>query len=281
MSTAFATLIREILDWRLAQYLSRGQFTDVVCSVSRNSGGNPILFLPSSNNGAGLPKGPLDVVVDGRPMKAVIAKIAVNVVHEPGNSKNELLDILHGWFGDEAGRPGRGDRVRFHKKENTIVMEAFGPNAESTYGAKVWERYSREKIPQEFGLVFNHAISNVGFVVSEPHVFLLVTLEKDDMNPGHRYTDHFLSDEEFIWQSQNRTSQKSKHGQIIKNHHTIGIHVQLFVRPTKRIGQAPASFVYCGEVDFVSWEGDTPITVRWRLREPVPRSHWAALKIPA
>src|SRR5262249_28212630 len=44
-STAFATLLREILDWRLAQYLSRGQFTDVVCSVSRNASGNPILFL--------------------------------------------------------------------------------------------------------------------------------------------------------------------------------------------------------------------------------------------
>jgi superfamily II DNA or RNA helicase len=53
--TAFATLLREILDWRLAQYLSRGRFTDIVCSVSRNSSGNPILFLPSS--GDGLPKG--------------------------------------------------------------------------------------------------------------------------------------------------------------------------------------------------------------------------------
>jgi hypothetical protein len=111
--TAFAILLREILDWRLAQYLSRGQLTDIVCSVSRNSSGNPILFLPSS--GGGLPKGPLDVVVNGRPMQAVIAKIAVNVVRAPGGSTNELADILRGWFGEEAGTPGRGERVRFHK----------------------------------------------------------------------------------------------------------------------------------------------------------------------
>jgi superfamily II DNA or RNA helicase/HKD family nuclease len=277
--TAFAILLREILDWRLAQYLSRGQVTDVVCSVSRNSSGNPILFLPSS--GGGLPQGPLDVLINGRPMQAVIAKIAVNVVRAPGGSTNELPDILRGWFGAEAGTPGRGDRVRFHKEADTIVMEPFGPGLKSGSGPKVWERYLREKIPPEFGLAFSQATWNVGFVVSQPHVFLLVTLVKDDMNPDHRYSDHFISDQEFSWQTQNRTSQKSKHGQMIKNHRAMGMHVHLFVRPNKRVGQASTPFIYCGEVDFVSWEGDTPITVRWSLRERVPKSLWTLLRLPA
>jgi superfamily II DNA or RNA helicase/diadenosine tetraphosphate (Ap4A) HIT family hydrolase len=277
---AFAGLMREIIDWRLAQYLSRGQFTDVICSVSRNAGGSPMLFLPSSSSGAGLPKGLLEIVVDGRIMEAVIVKIAVNVVRVSEGSVNELPDILRGWFGEEAGMPGRGERVRFHKEANTIVMEPFGRHLKPRLGVKLWERYSREKIPQEFGLTFNQAIWNVGFVVSQPHVFLLVTLAKDDMNPEHNYTEHFLSDAEFSWQSQNRTSQRSKHGQMIKNHHAMGIHVHLFIRPTKRTGGSPTPFFYCGEVDFVSWEGDTPITVRWRLREPVPPSLWAALKVP-
>jgi hypothetical protein len=101
------------------------------------------------------------------------------------------------------------------------------------------------------------------------------------MNPGHRYSDQFISDQEFSWQSQNRTTQKSKHGQMIKNHHTMGIQVHLFVRPAKRVAQAPTPFIYCGEVDFVSWEGDAPITVRWSLRERVPQSLWTLLKVPA
>jgi superfamily II DNA or RNA helicase/diadenosine tetraphosphate (Ap4A) HIT family hydrolase len=276
--TAFATLLREILDWRLAQYLSRGggEFTHVVCSVS-HANGNPILFLPPG--GGGLPKGPLDILVDGRPMQAVVVKVAVNVVRAPGGPRNELPDILRGWFGKDAGMPGRGERVRFRKDADTIVMEPFGPGFGS--GPKPWERYLREKIPPEFGLSFNQATWNVGFIVKEPHLFLLVTLAKDDMNPDHRYADHFMSDQEFSWQSQNRTRQKSKHGEMIKNHRAMGLHVHLFVRPTKRVGPAPTPFIYCGEVDFVSWDGEAPITVRWALRERVPQSLWAALKVPA
>jgi hypothetical protein len=49
----------------------------------------------------------------------------------------------------------------------------------------------------------------------------------------------------------------------------------LFVRPTKR-----GPFLYCGEVDFVSWEGNSPISVLWRLRDPVPESLWTTLSVP-
>jgi hypothetical protein len=28
--------------------------------------------------------------------------------------------------------------------------------------------------------------------------------------------------------------------------------------------------VFCGDVEFVEWEGEKPITVRWQLSEPVP-----------
>jgi superfamily II DNA or RNA helicase len=128
---AFGALIREILDWRLAQYLSRGQVSNVICSVSRNSSGNPILFLPSGSAGGSLPKGPLDVLVEGRSMEAVVAKIAVNVVRAPGHSENELPNILRTWFGNQAGFPGRGDRVRFRRDGNTIVMEPLEPSVKS------------------------------------------------------------------------------------------------------------------------------------------------------
>jgi hypothetical protein len=156
----------------------------------------------------------------------------------------------------------------------------FGPNAKPASGLKLWERYSREAIPPAYGLQFNPATWNVGFVVSPPHMFLLVTLTKGDMNPDHQYSDHFLSGQEFNWQSQNRTSQKSKHGQMLHGHRAMGMHVHLFVRPTKKTGQRPTPFTYCGEVDFVSWEGDSPITVRWQLKEQVPSSLRAILKVP-
>ena len=159
-------------------------------------------------------------------------------------------------------------------------MEPLNSNTRATSETKVRERYLREAIPPAFGLSFNPAIWNSGFIVSPHHIFLLVTLAKDDMNPDHQYSDHFLSEQEFSWQSQNRTTQVSKHGQMLHDHRTMGVHVHLFVRPTKKTGQKPTAFTYCGEVEFVSWEGNSPITVRWRLKERMPPSLRALLRVP-
>jgi hypothetical protein len=57
--------------------------------------------------------------------------------------------------------------------------------------------------------------------------------------------------------------------------------VHLFVRRTQKVQGQPASFVYCGEVAFVDWEGDAPITVRWRLAESVPEALREALLVPS
>ena len=70
---------------------------------------------------------------------------------------------------------------------------------------------------------FSQAVWNVGFIVKPPHIVLLVTLNKDDMNLDHRYADQFLSDQEFNWQSQNRTNQASRHGQMIHDHKAMGL----------------------------------------------------------
>ena len=148
-------------------------------------------------------------------------------------------------------------------------------------GLQVWGRYARDAIAPAFGLTFSQAIWNVGFVVRDSEVFLLVTLAKQDMNTDHRYVDHFLSDREFAWQSQKRTKRVSKNGQSLSNHRAQGKRVHLFVRATKKIGSKPAPFIYCGEVDFISWEGDAPISIKWRLREAVPPSLHTLLSVPS
>lgn len=275
---SFGRLLREILDWRLGQYLARGDSDwsgDLVCRVALGAGGNPILFLPTSPGSPTLPQGALQVEVDGQSMEAVVAKIAIEIMRRPGEAFNELPDVLRAWFGKGAGVPGRSDRIRLRKSPNGIVMEPIGTRAGQKAGLKLWDRHLRETIPAAFGLTFSKAIWNVGFVVSESNLFLLVSLEKTGGNPNHQYADHFVSDREFSWQSQNRTTPQSKHGQMIREHRTKGLHVHLLVRPGRR-----GPFVYCGEVDFVSWEGSAPITVHWQLREPVPRTLWSTLQVP-
>jgi len=275
---SFGGLLREILDWRLGQYLARSDSDwsrDLICRVALNASHNPILFLPTTPGGPKLPQGVLPIEVEGRPMEAVVAKIAINIVRRPSETSNQLPDIIRGWFGNAAGQPGRADRVRLRKTRNGMIMEPIGSRVGQVRGPDLWDRYLREAIPPAFGLTFSRAIWNVGFVVNGSNMFLLVSLEKTGANPEHQYTDHFVSDREFNWQSQNRTTQQSKHGQMIQAHRARGIHVHLFVRPGRR-----GPFVYCGEVDFVSWEGNSPISVHWRLREPVPPTLWPTLEVP-
>jgi hypothetical protein len=65
----------------------------------------------------------------------------------------------------------------------------------------------------------------------------------------------------------------------VKNHRERGEAVHLFVRRHRKLDAGSAAFVYCGEVDFASWAGEKPITVRWRLKEPVPQRLWSELKV--
>jgi hypothetical protein len=58
----------------------------------------------------------------------------------------------------------------------------------------------------------------------------------------------------------------------------IGVH--LFVRATAKQAGKTLGFVYAGPLRFLSWEGDKPITVRWKLAEPVPAPLRHELSVP-
>jgi hypothetical protein len=131
---------------------------------------------------------------------------------------------------------------------------------------RVGQEVYRADIPRRFKYTFQSATWNQGFVVQERDVFLFVTLEKGDMQSAHQYRDTFLSTESFQWQSQNRTAQSSRAGEVIRDHARLNYAVHLWVRPSKKYRQQSVPFVYCGQVDFVSWRGEKPITVQWSLR---------------
>ena len=90
------------------------------------------------------------------------------------------------------------------------------------------------------------------------------------MAKEHQYEDQFLSDDVFQWVSQNRTKQSAPSGKKIINHERNGTQVHLFVRDRGKTPQGKAApFVYCGDVTFIDWKGDSPITVRWKLQQPL------------
>ena len=279
----FQNLVRELVDWRLAEYLERGEtMTTVdrfVCRVMHTSG-RPILKLPDRKKTSGVPSGWVKVLANGQPHIANFVREFVNVVRTDREAEtNVLADIVRGWFGPDAGRPGTRFEVTFEPAGDLLQMKPMDVQRPASTTEK-WSHYMRENIPPLFGFTFSPGSWNQGFVLVEDHAFLLVTLEKGSLNNDHRYDDRFLSADRFQWQSQNRTKQESKHGRLIRNHLSEGVDIHLFIRRRKLLDGKAAPFVYCGPVDFESWEGENPITVKWRLREDVPSTMRGALDVP-
>jgi hypothetical protein len=267
-------LARELSEWRLGQYLERLQAEVAhaprfVCSVS-HSGGRPILFLPERDTHPGLPERWTTVETADGPLELNFVKVAVNVARRPGETENVLPEVLRAWFGPSAGLPGQPRRgVLFQWEADRYRMQPVG--AEATQ-AEIGGEYHRAEIAPLWGLSFEDAKwRQTGFIWTGDHMFLLVTLEKAGMREEHRYRDRFLDAAHFQWQSQNRTTRGGKVGQALRDHQERGIAVHLFVRrfpKTQRSKAAP--FVYCGDLEFESWEGEKPITIRWGLRRPLP-----------
>ncbi len=229
--------------------------------------GRPIIFLPDKKSNPQIPTGSTEVTADGETFVMDFVKVAVNVARPKEGGENELPRILRGWFGPDAGRPGTRHNVVFELKDDGWELS---PEGRREGELQLWRSYSREQIPPLFGMQFSKAIWNVGYVNRSGHIVLMVTLDKKGHSSDFQYGDRFLDPSLFEWQSQNRTSRDSRDGEAIRGHVEKGIPVHLFVRREKKVGSRAAPFVYCGDVVFEDWEGDNPVTVQWRLPEPVP-----------
>jgi len=270
----YRELVRELAEFRLAEYLMRPSVAErdgvgFQCRVS-HSGGNPIIRLPDRERVEGIPEGWVDVDVGDEVVQANFVKIAVNVMHRPDGDDNVLPEVMRSWFGADAGQPGTRHQVQFSKVEGTWQLRPIG---EGTTGVALWESYPRQEIAERFGHDYSRNWGQ-GVVRRGSEYFLFVTLEKGNLPEQHRYGDRFLSRDLFEWQSQNRTKQDSETGQNIRLHAERGITIRLFVRKHSKIDGRGAPFVNCGSVEFFDWEGDQPITIRWRLSQSMPESLW-------
>jgi len=145
---------------------------------------------------------------------------------------------------------------------------------------ELWQPYQRNEIAPIFGWNFSTGNWNGGFVTKDKHIFLLVTLDKEAKTENFQYQDRFLSPDTFQWQSQNKTRQTDKNGNEIRNHASLGFTVHLFVRKASKTPNGTgAPFHYCGEVEFIDWENERPITVKWRLKNTLPERLQTAFRI--
>jgi len=120
-------LVREIVDWRLAEHLELAAGDTFLCRVTHNDR-NPILMLPRRDARADLPTGDVRVIADGVEYDARFAKIAINVLRRRGDpTTNQLPALLRDWFGEAAGTPGTSNSVRFRATADGYEMAPVAP----------------------------------------------------------------------------------------------------------------------------------------------------------
>lgn len=74
----------------------------------------------------------------------------------------------------------------------------------------------------------------------------------------------------FHWQSQSRTTVESLTGQRYINQPVNGGRVLFFVREYKKEGVFASPFTCLGFADFQSHYGSAPISIVWKMEEPIP-----------
>ncbi len=100
-----------------------------------------------------------------------------------------------------------------------------------------------------------------------------VTLNKSDKeySPSTLYKDYSLSENLFHWESQNKTSPESVTGQRYIHHAERGNHILLFVRENKDDEYGITElYTFLGPVQYVSHEGSKPMSIIWKLNDPIP-----------
>ncbi|MFJ9213167.1 DUF3427 domain-containing protein [Streptomyces sp. NPDC102264] len=153
------------------------------------------------------------------------------------------------------------------------------PGAHSNLPLRLHASYSREEILTALGqstiggLLPGNFREGVRWCEQSKIDALLITREKDekDFSPQTRYKDYAMSDTLFHWESQNQTSESSPTGIRYRSHRDMGTHVMLFVRRYKKtdIG-GPKPWMLLGPADYVSHEGNKPMSITWKLHFPLP-----------
>ena len=142
---------------------------------------------------------------------------------------------------------------------------------------KLHSKYNREEILAAIGMsAFSKKSSN-----REGSAFnkrlnveaLFVTLKKTEKeySPTTMYEDYAINKTLFHWQSQNSISPDSPKGSSYIKHKDFGKKILLFVREQNVDEYGfTMSYTFLGEADFIKSKGAKPMSVEWRLHEPIP-----------
>jgi superfamily II DNA or RNA helicase/HKD family nuclease len=204
-----------------------------------------------------------------------------------------LVEMLHvtlwadqslGWTAEEAGKRLRQNaaavadlRAILQYRLVHAPAKHFGRDPKLSGPLAIHSQYTRDEILVELGhwSLARRPDQREGvlhLVESKVDAFF-ITLQKTerDYSPTTMYEDYLISHEQFHWQSQSGTSAESPTGQRYIHHRELGYTPLLFVRETRLLPSGLAApYVLLGPCEYVSHQGNRPMSIVWRLRHFVP-----------
>ena len=101
---------------------------------------------------------------------------------------------------------------------------------------------------------------------------LFITLNKGNnyYSPSTAYHDYSINEELFHWQSQNATGANTSVGQRYIHHKEQKENILIFVREQKDGPLGSVPFMFLGKGNFVSYQGEKPMSIIWKLDNKIP-----------
>jgi superfamily II DNA or RNA helicase len=175
------------------------------------------------------------------------------------------------WLRNKSSVKDMVEVVRWRKSQHRYPTKKIsGP-------LRLHAAYGTAEIKAAFGLanLNRSGPTGVGVIpVKEQKIYIhLVTFRKEerDFAPTTRYKDYLISRDLLHWESQAGTTQSSATGQNYINFSARGYKVLFFARLEKRENNETSPFIFLGPAaDLVSYEGNRPISMIWRLKFQAP-----------
>ncbi len=166
----------------------------------------------------------------------------------------------------------RQDKINYLEKE--ISLPYIQP-------LRLHSRYTRDQILAAFGLsTFDFKSKNregVALIQSINTELLFIDLIKSekDFSPSTLYQDFALSEQLFHWQTQNSARpDRGKGMSYIKQNENEKI-ILLFIREKNEDEYGVTmSYVFLGDARYVEYYGSKPMSITWKVREPMPPYLW-------
>ena len=127
-------------------------------------------------------------------------------------------------------------------------------------------QYDRPEIVNHFQAQYDPSRHNPGVIDRGEDIIIISKLDTRGAHKRFQYTNHFVDDRTFSWQSQNQQRRDNEAGRRVIDHAANGVKLHLFVQT-----QAGQKAYYCGLVEILpgTVRGDAPFTTHFRLRQPL------------